>query len=130
MKDTAEVLAAEDRFLDALTRSDTAYLKRILADDFIMIDVLSGQQIPRTEFLNALESSTLKFPALKRAEPSVRFYDTTAIVTGSVLMSIHMGGQAMTVSSRYTHVYAEQDGRWRLVSAQGTPVTTPLPAAA
>jgi hypothetical protein len=30
------------------------------------------------------------------------------------------GGQAWSARSRYTHVFVEQKGRWRLVAAQGT----------
>jgi len=32
------------------------------------------------------------------------------------------GNQAFAARSRYTHVYIEQEGRWRLVAAQGTQI--------
>src|SRR5881409_3883056 len=38
----SEVLAAENQFFAALLAADTAVLRRLLADDFVIVDVLRG----------------------------------------------------------------------------------------
>jgi len=38
-------------------------------------------------------------------------------------MTGQFGETPFAAKSRYTHVYAEQQGRWRLVAAQGTQIT-------
>jgi len=35
-----------------------------------------------------------------------------------------IGEMPFSANSRYTHVYLEQQGRWRLFSAQGTPIAS------
>jgi hypothetical protein len=35
-------------------------------------------------------------------------------------MSGRFENNAFSASSRYTHVYVQTDGRWRMVAAQGT----------
>jgi len=52
----------------------------------------------------------------------VRVYQTTAVITGRTEMSGQFGETPFATKSRYTHVYVEQQGRWRLVAAQGTKI--------
>ena len=40
-------------------------------------------------------------------------------------MAMSFGETATTARSRYTHVFVEQDGRWRMVAAQGTQIAPP-----
>jgi len=37
-------------------------------------------------------------------------------------MTMRLGQATVTVQSRYTHVFADESGRWRLLSAQGTSI--------
>jgi hypothetical protein len=41
-----DVLAAEDRFFQALLQGDGAALRGVLTPDFLLIDVMSGSEIP------------------------------------------------------------------------------------
>jgi ketosteroid isomerase-like protein len=97
-------------------------LSQILADDFIMIEVMGGSEVTKSSLLGAIESGQLKFEAVEPAEMRVRTYQTTAVVTGRTQMSGRFAGTPFAVRSRYTHVYVEQQGRWRLVTAQGTQI--------
>jgi hypothetical protein len=57
---------------------------------------------------------------LKIRRPTrVRRYAGTAVVTGEPQMRGRAGDLTWGAHSRYTHVYVEQDGRWRLAAAQG-----------
>jgi ketosteroid isomerase-like protein len=59
-------------------------------------------------------------------EAIVRRLGEVAIVVGRTAMSVTApDGTGFTLSSRYTHVFiAGTDGGCRLVSAQGTPITS------
>ena len=69
--------------------------------------------------------------SLRRARPalglwptiSVRSYGGAATVTGRLRTRAATG--EVTAESRYLHVYAMRDGRWRLVAAQATVVSRP-----
>jgi hypothetical protein len=119
-------LAAERQFFTGLLKADTAALDEVLAGDFLLIDVMSGSEIAKPALLEALGSRQLKFEAIDLVESRVRHYEKTAVVTGRTQMSWSFVGAPFTTKIRYTHVYVEQEGRWRLASAQGTQVTADL----
>ena len=56
---TLEVLACDESFFTALLAADHELLGTILADDFLIIDVLSGQVAGREALLAAISSGQL-----------------------------------------------------------------------
>lgn len=118
-----ELLAQERAFFAALIRIDIEALKRILAEDFTLID-LSGSQMTKDQFLSVLEDGQLKFLSIApQGGARVRVYGVAAAaVTGRTVMALQFMGAEMSVESRYTHIYAEEAGAWRLEIAQGTPM--------
>ena len=124
---TREVLACDESFFTALLAADLELLGTILADDFLIIDVLSGQVAHREELLGAISSGQLRFAEVTRhaGERSVRRRASAAVVAGWTRMVVRYRGDEVTVQSRYTHVYTRENGRWRLMSAQGTPTRPP-----
>jgi ketosteroid isomerase-like protein len=119
-------LAAERSFFASLVQSNVEGLEALLMDDFILIDVMSGSEVPKSVLLALVGSGQLSFEAIDPADVRVRFYHTTAIVTGRTQMRGQFAETPFSASSRYTHVYVEQQGRWRLATAQGTQ-TAPEP---
>jgi GNAT superfamily N-acetyltransferase len=125
--DTREVLACDESFFAALLAADHDLLGTILAGDFLIIDVLSGQVARREELLGAIGSGQLRFTEVTRyaEERSVRLRASAAVVTGRTRMVLCYQGNEVTAHSRYTHVYTRENGRWGLMSAQGTPTRAP-----
>jgi hypothetical protein len=64
--DTREVLACDESFFAALLAADHDLLGTILADDFLIVDVLSGQVARREEPLGAISSGQLRFTEVTR----------------------------------------------------------------
>jgi ketosteroid isomerase-like protein len=123
MDDTAEPLATEHRFFRALAQGDSAELDRIMADDCVMIDLMRGAETPKAMLIQAVAGGLAKFGEITPIEARVRRYGNAAVVTGRTEMRVLMGDTPFAASSRYTHVYIEDGGHWRLVSAQGTQIT-------
>jgi ketosteroid isomerase-like protein len=115
-------MAAERRFFSALLDADTDGLDRVLADDFMLIDVMSGSEITKSSLLALVGSGQLKFDAIEPTDRHVRLYQTTAVITGRTQMKGRFADIPFAASSRYTHVYVDQQGEWRLVTAQGTQI--------
>jgi ketosteroid isomerase-like protein len=122
MNDELDPLVTDRQFFSALIAGSLENLSQILADDFIMIEVMGGSEVTKSSLLGAMESGQLEFETVEPAEMRVRTYQTTAVVTGRTQMSGRFAGTPFAVSSRYTHVYVEQQGRWRLAAAQGTQI--------
>jgi len=120
---TEELLSIERRFFDGLmTKVDE--VDQLMADDSLLVDVLSGSEVTKSELLTVLRSGQLKFEKIEPLSSRVRFYADTAVITGTTEMSGRFADESFAVSSRYTHVYVKSQDRWYLVSAQGTQIKT------
>jgi ketosteroid isomerase-like protein len=115
-------LAAEQAFFGALRAANAAALADVLADDFVLVDVMRGGEIPRAAMIEAIASRQIAFDTIEVLESRLRRYGHVAVIVGRTRMTGRAGAAAWTVASRYTHVLVEQHGRWRMVSAQGTPI--------
>jgi ketosteroid isomerase-like protein len=121
---TGQVLACEESFFSALLAADHQTLATILADDFVIVDVMSGQAARREDLLGAISSGELQFADVRQytEERTVRHRNSLAVVIGRTQMLMRYRGHEITAKSRYTHVYTRENARWHLMSAQGTPV--------
>ena len=97
--------AVEQEFFTALIKGDVAALDRVLADDFLLIDVMTGSQVPKTALLEVVGGGQLRFERIDRGEHRVRLYATTAVITGRTEMQGRFGDQTFHTRSRYTHVF-------------------------
>jgi len=117
-----DVKIAEGEFFEALFRGNREQLEGVLGPDFVLIDVLTGSEIPRSVVVGLVGSGQLVFDSIERLEARVRLYEGAAVVTGATRMRGRYGDQDFGAHSRYTHVYVKGPDRWRLVAAQGTPI--------
>jgi ketosteroid isomerase-like protein len=123
MEPEPNVFEAERTFFGSLIEADLKGLDRLLADDFVLVDVFQGNEIVKASLLEAVGSGQVKFDAITAADNRVRVYGTTAVVHGRTHMTGRFVDAPYEVHSRYTHVYVMREGAWRLVSAQGTQIT-------
>lgn len=114
--------AADIGFFAALIDGDGRAVDHLLSDDFILVDMMSGSIIDKPSLISIIDAGQLKFESIEPADILVRCYDATAVITGRTDMRGSFSATPFSASSRYTHVYVMQQGRWRLVSAQGTPI--------
>jgi hypothetical protein len=97
-------------------------LDKVLAEAFMIVDVMQGALVDRASFLDAIAESQLAFDAIEPGERRVRRYPGTAVITGHTEMQWRFGEAQFATRSRCTHVFVDQDCRWRLVAAQGTQI--------
>jgi ketosteroid isomerase-like protein len=124
MKQELDPIAADRRFFALLLQASVKGLEELLTDDFLLIDVMSGSEVTRAALLAVIGSGQLTFEAIDPADVRVRVYPATAIVTGRTQMRGQFAGTPFHASSRYTHVYVQQQGEWRLATAQGTQIAS------
>jgi ketosteroid isomerase-like protein len=115
----------EDAFFAALVDGDAGSLEELLTDDFVIVDVMSGSVFDRSSFVAAVGQGAVTFAEIDVVERSSRQYADAAIVIGRTAMRGAVGDEPTEfgLASRYTHVFVRGgDDRWRLASAQGTPI--------
>jgi len=119
----SEPLAVDDRFFAALLAADIDALRVLLADDFVLVGVFDGGIVTKDALLEVLGSGMLAFVSIVPVERAARRYGDAAVIVGRTSMACRFARSEIGVESRYTHVFAAGEGRWRLVSAQGTPIS-------
>ena len=126
MSDHLSPQQADDEFFDALTAGAVSRVESLLDERFLIVDVMSGGVEDRAALTAALAERVLEFERVELIERTVRSFGDTEILVGRTQMAGSLGGAAFTAASRYTHVFVRgADGRWRLASAQGTPIVEP-----
>jgi ketosteroid isomerase-like protein len=117
----SEAESAEDQYFEALVAGDIEQLEDLLAEDFLIVDVMSGSVTDRTAFIAALRDRLLEFERVHLIDRLTRRYGDAAIIIGRTDMAGTFAGAGFAAASRYTHVlFREGGGRWRLATAQGT----------
>jgi ketosteroid isomerase-like protein len=120
-----EVSEAEARFFAALLEADGGALEALLTPDFVLVDVMTGSEIPGSGLREVVAGRQLVFESIERIDSRVRIYGSAAVVTGQTRMHGRYQQQSWSAHSRYTHVYIRGEDGWRLASAQGTAIAPP-----
>jgi ketosteroid isomerase-like protein len=120
-----EVSAAEDRFFAALLGADGNALDALLTPDFVLVEVMTGSEIPGSVLRELVAGRQLVFESIERVDSRIRIYGSAAVVTGQTRMQGRYQQQSWSAHSRYTHVYVGGESGWHLASAQGTAIAPP-----
>ena len=59
----------------------------MVADDCVLVDVLTGSEVPRATFVELVGSRPLRFESIERFGARVRLYTGTAVVTDRTRMT-------------------------------------------
>ena len=108
--------------IQAQIGADVVALDRIYADDFVGVGP-SGTVRTKTQVISDFTSGDLKFQSITTDEVQVRVYENTAVETGLSTMVGQDKGKAVPRDTRFTRVWVEQQGRWRLVANHYSPLT-------
>ena len=97
---------------------DLAAIDRLYADDFLSTNA-DGRVVDKQGWIDLLRAGQFPVDKITTDDFRVRRYSDTAIVTGR--SAYHSGGKKIW-EVRHTQVWASSNGRWQLVSWQGTPL--------
>src|SRR5436305_11432447 len=101
--------------IQAQIHGDVAALKRIYANDFIGVGP-SGTVRTKPQVISDFTSGDLKFQSITTNDVQVRVYGDTAVETGLSTMIGQDKGKTVPRDTRFTRVWVNQQGHWRLVA--------------
>ena len=119
--EVAEFRQIAQNLATAYLRGDRAFVDAVLTDDWTSTDY-RGRIWTKANVLAMFDGGR---PPMTKAEievDRVRLLGDVAIVTGRSVSAGVVDGRAVTITQRYIDVYVRQDGRWRIVTSQGTQV--------
>ena len=107
------------RRMKAMTDGDVATLKAILADDLSYFHS-SAKVDTKKSLIEGMESGVTSFDPIEPADVEARVYGSSGVVTGTAQFKVSTRGQKLEFGVRFTDVWVQMDGDWRMVAWQST----------
>ena len=109
-----ELLKLESAFAEAIVNNDLESIRRLVADDWIIIDP-NGEIVDRTRFFEVIKSGVLTHDMMESKDSRVRVYGDSAVVTAVTRTKGKFMGHDFSTQERATDVFVNRDGRWQCV---------------
>ena len=121
--DRAYIEKAESEWAETVATHDCSVLERILADDFVGVDV-DGSTYTKAANVNECKTQPSKFASNHLDGVKIRFYGDTAIAQGSESWVLKNGKRGKFV---WTDTWLRRNGKWQIVAAEDLiPVASPF----
>lgn len=114
-----QVLATDDRRMEALRQGDPVPLRQIYADDYTLVTP-SGVIRSKDDQINDLVSGRVKYGKIETAERIVRIYADVAVVLSRDKYDILQAGRQVGGDIFFTRTYKKFGTKWREIATQGT----------
>jgi ketosteroid isomerase-like protein len=117
----ADVLAADDRRLEAMRKQDWAALDASLADDLVYVHSTARVE-SKAEHTGNLRAGRPHDRGIAPRDRQVRVRGDVGIVNGVSEMHVENAGKEQRFTVRYLAVYTRAGGAWRMMAWQSTRV--------
>jgi ketosteroid isomerase-like protein len=114
-----EIEGLEADWRQAQMTNNVSMVDRLLADDYLGISA-NGTLETKADELARRRSGSLKIEHLDLSDIKVRIYGDTAVVTSRADLVGKSGERDISGRFRYTRVYSNRDGQWRIVSFEAS----------
>ena len=117
-----EIVNLEKEAARAIQLSDGTFFRRVYSEDFT--GTLSrGETVNRAGFINAVQSTAIKYEAFNATDIKIHIFRETAVVTCLWSSQATIRGQRVNSQMRVMHIYVNGGSGWKVVAGQ----TSPLP---
>ncbi len=114
-----EIEGLELQWREALVNNNLPVIDRLLADDYLGIGA-NGTLETKADVLAMHRSGSLKITLMNLSDLKIRVYGDTAVVTSKADLEGTNGDRDISGHYRYTRVYSNRDGQWRIVSFEAS----------
>ena len=115
------VLDTQERRFALTAGGDLDELEQMLTEDMNYTHS-SAAVDTRAQFLATLRSGKVRYLSIEPEERSVRVYGHTAVVQGVAHLLVKVEEEDVDVRLRFTELYVEQDGAWKMALWHSTRV--------
>jgi ketosteroid isomerase-like protein len=120
-EDEQALIRIQREWADARLKGDSSYAQQLERDDFTVV-WFDGRIVNKEGDLKSYESDDVVFNDFKIDDLKVRFYGDTAIVVGQGSIKAHTKTQDLSGKYVWTDTFVKQNGEWKVVASQVTPV--------
>jgi|SRR4029077_21090896 ketosteroid isomerase-like protein len=116
-----EIFNLEREAAHAIQLSDATFFRRVYSDDFA--GTLSrGEPVNKASFINAVQSTAIKYEAFIASDIKIHIYRDTAVATCLWSSRGSVKGQSVSSQMRVIHIYVKGGSGWKVVAGQNSPL--------
>lgn len=118
---TADILALEKRRCKAMCDSDMSTLEALLHADLYFCHS-NGVIDDRASYLLKMSQGRIVYQSITWADQTVSLLGNGAILTGRMTSMVAVDGATKRLDNRVVQAWKQDDGQWRLMCFQSTPL--------
>jgi hypothetical protein len=103
----------------AMAQKDTAALKNLLCKGLVYTHS-SGRQDTKQSLIEGMESGKTVYTSMVPSEVKAQDLGNAVVLTGVAAISVDSNGKPNSFRVRFTDVYENQNGTWRMITWQST----------
>ena len=121
LSDEKQILKSEDDWARALKMKDRQLLDAVIATNFTFIEP-DGTLKNRDEYLADRSSDIADIESLELADLKVNVFENCALTSGLSKITERRQGKRYRFNLRWKELWLKDNGKWRVVASQATPV--------
>ena len=115
------IIELDKKRMTATAQKDTAALKNMLCKGLIYTHS-SARQDTKQSLIDGIEKGTTVYTSIVPSEVKAQDLGNAVVLTGIAAISVNSNGKANSFKVRFTDVYENQNGTWRMVTWQSTKI--------
>ncbi|MEL0113549.1 MAG: nuclear transport factor 2 family protein [Rickettsiales bacterium] len=114
-----KIIALDKERMQAMADKDIAKLKNMICKNLVYTHS-SARLDTKDSLLGAMESGATVYTSVVPSDVVAQDLGDVVVLTGSAQISVVANGAPNSFGVRFTDVYQNQDGTWRMVAWQST----------
>lgn len=115
----AMIIELDRKRMTAMAQKDIPALKNMLCKGLVYTHS-SGRQDTKQSLLDAMESGATVYTSMVPSDVKAQDLGNAVVLTGVAAISVNSHGKPNAFRVRFTDVYENQNGTWRMVTWQST----------
>jgi hypothetical protein len=113
------IIDLDRKRMTAMAEKDISTLQALLCKGLIYTHS-SARMDTKASLIGAMESGATVYTAVEPSDVVAQDLGSAVVLTGVAAISVNSGGNAMSFRVRFTDVWENQNGTWRMVTWQST----------
>ena len=113
------IMDLDKKRMTAMAQKDVATLKNVLCKGLVYTHS-SGRQDTKQSLIEGMESGSTVYTSIVPSDVKAQDLGNAVVLTGVAAISVNSKGKPNSFRVRFTDVYENQNGTWRMVTWQST----------
>ena len=113
------IIDLDKKRMTAMAQKDVATLKNVLCKGLVYTHS-SGRLDTKQSLIEGMESGSTVYTSIEPSEVKAQDLGNAVVLTGVAAISVNSKGKPNSFRVRFTDVYENQNGTWRMVTWQST----------